>query len=407
MQIIIGDSSVLGTYTNFNIFTRLTDVPADFKNVNVIILTEVVEKDMDLGRILTDAKSSGVKRFIYINEEPLELISALVRGFGGIVENDESLLEEDTLEYIVENYEDYKNSNKLAVIESTSIIDDFIQGVVNNDSKVNSEYYQDRVKTALDEVIETSKKAETALTKISKSTLDLFKDVSVALHDIEKIKKKFDEKVYELESKLSETPIATDTSNSVYAYPSVKYVGVKTVLYIKEKSECKYLLSFLLAYQDYLENKMSKKVKIIVTYQKFIDTQARYRSATQINVDTANTDSLISNKFIATHQPKRNVMYRLFDTDNDIFIVLDRMWGTEILTGACIRTLYATSGVDAMRKSNILPNKCILSTANCDNLFMSIPTISNYPQDVSSRKAAYFQTCKELYNKLNVFLDIQ
>lgn len=407
MNVIIANSLDTKNYRNFSIRKEFSNISSELEKIETLVLHNTVENELEVGLVLSDAKKAGVKKFIYINKKPIEIISACIKALGGITLQEEELLQEDMLDYLIESYEDFRIDTGLDITNSVDIIDDFIKRFVDKDNRINNLDYQERVKTALIEIREKTSKTEHALNKISESAVDLFNDMSRALEDYQRTRVMMEEKVYELETKFKEAPISTQKDQGVFYYPEVKYMGVNNILYIKEFAECRFLLSFILAYQNYVESFKRKRAKVVVLSHAFRDTKLRYNSAVSIDSGSIQHESLLIEKFLAVYQPKDRILNKVLNTaTEDIIIVLDRMYCDEMLSGSCVRKLYATSGVEAMKRANAPVNKCILSGVSIDKLFMSIPMIENYPTDGMARLQAYFQTCKEQYKKIDNLLGI-
>lgn len=393
-------------YKGFTKYKSLAEIKARLGSIDTIVIHEFTDTTCDVGLFLSLAKKEGVKRFIYINSQLNDMINLCVKSLGGIVESDEGLLEEDTLEYLIAEYESMSCCMEISVSDGISILDDFIAAFVRNEDKVNNSAYLERVQAALVEVKNKSIKDEMIIRNVSEIAMNIFTDINSYFENTKKANKELQDKVYDLSQKISEDKSIALRESALFYYPKVHYTGTKRVLHIKEKVECKYLLSFLLAYQGYVMSQLRKKLKVIVTYQKFKDTYDRYYSATIITKETSKNKSLVSSGYVVVNQPKKEVLYDILNSDDDIYIILDRMYGEDIIVGGSVRKLYATSGVRAMLKAKIPADKCILSGIDYENLFLAIPVISNYPQEESDRKHAYFNVCKESYHKLNKFLGI-
>lgn len=407
MNYIVG-KGMNKVYKNFKIVDDLASIINILKKDDVLVLHSIEGKTLDIGIFLSEATSKGVKNIIYINKNPNQMIASAIKANNGVVETDEELLDEDSLEYIIADYDNIVGTTELAKTDGISFLTDFIEAFLNGESRVNNSMYQDRVQTALNEVVRKTEKNEVVITSISNLALDLFNDVQSSFAEQNMIRQKLHDKVTELKQSLnSQRSVNTNLgSNSIYLFPTVKYTGLKPVLHIKELVECRYLQSFLLGYMNYLEIVKHKKVKLIVCCQSFKDIISRYNTYTNITRSNVKIKRLLEERILVTQEPKKDIMYSLIDSNSDVVIVIDKMYGDNIVDGTKVKRLYSVNGISNMKRFMLKPNKCILAEKRVKDLFVAIPKIDNYPADEETRKKAYIEVCRDRYEKLDRLLEI-
>lgn len=410
--LLTSDTSIrarMGSYTPFSTSSELVEIlkSTEGENVECMVIHSSDYTEYETGMLINEAKEKGVDKFIYINEKPSRIIASYIEGIGGIIETSEDLLEEDSIDYILDSYGDFTSSYSLSVVDSVSVIDDFVSGFFNRDSKINNEVYLERVKFALAEIKETSQRAELITQEISEEVIELFNEVIDTTSKLTEVCHKLKQSNIEVQQRIAQDRRFSVKPVQFSWFPTYTYNGGKTVLHIKEKADCKYLLSFLIYYTKYLQGVKKKKVKMVVCHKDAKDLNDRYINFTNISDSTIHNKKLTSRDYISTNQPKSEVFNVLMGDTEDIIIVLDRMWQKEsIIKGTRVKSIYATSGVGAMRREKIKENKCILSGVSTENLFIGIPHIENYPENDFLRTSAYFSTCQEYYEKLDKLLDI-
>lgn len=408
MNVILSDTLDQSNYEKYTVVNKLEEVPCD-GTLETLVIHSSGNNLVQCGLLLTKCKSGGVKKYIYISQDQKEIIKSFVEGVGGLIFTEEDYLEEENLDYLVENYNELSGGTSLVAVESINILNDFIQRFIRGDVAVNNNVYQERVSTALSEIKGATEGAELALKNMSDSTIQLFTEMSQAFSNMYTIRQQLSDKLTMVQAQLKSdrTNIIRQFSHdSVNYYPTVNYVGRAKVLHIKENSECRYLLSFLMGYQDYLVNQKSLKAKVILCYAKSKDSIRRYESLYQLTAETSGYKSALSKPVLAVYQPKKDVINAVLNQDIDVFIVLDRMMNEDIVSGASVQHLHAVSGEGSIKRFKLRPQNCILPIVEVVNSFMTIPTIENYPYDEQSRKTAYYSTCKELYLRLDRFLEV-
>lgn len=407
MRYVVGES-LNRVYKNFQIVNDLDSVVGLLKKDDILVLHDTKGKTIDIGIFLSEATSKGVRMIVYINKNPNEMIASAIKANNGIVETDEEFLDEDSLEYIISEYEDIAESNELVKNDGIDFLMDFIEAFINGEDKVNNTMYQGRVQVAMKEVARRAEKNDLTLNSISTLALDLFNDIQSSFSEQKALRQKLSDKVTELKQSLtSQRSVNTNLgSNSVYLFPTVRYNGTKAIFHVKEIVECKYLQSFLMGYMNYLEIVKHKKVKMVICCQSFKNVISRYNCYSNINRSNVKVKQLLDSRILVTQEPKKDILIPIIDRSSDVVIVYDKTYGENIIEGQRVKRLYSINGVNSMKRFLLKPQNCIMSGKTIPNLFIGIPRIEKYPIDEETRKQAYLGACIEDYKKLDNLLEV-
>lgn len=117
--------------------------------------------------------------------------------------------------------------------------------------------------------------------------------------------------------------------------------------------------------------------------------------------------SLYKDEIIVTNSPKKEVMKNLLSDKVDLFIVVDRLFGSDdIITGRVAYKLNATPNDSDITRYNLKIQDTIFPIMPRPNAFSCIPTIKDYKREDDARKSQYFNLMGQTYNKLNSKLNI-
>ena len=90
----------------------------------------------------------------------------------------------------------------------------------------------------------------------------------------------------------------------------------------------------------------------------------------------------------------------------DTFIIVDKMYGDDIIKGSKVKRKYLVNSLGCMDRMGLKPEACIVSEVNTKKVFASIPRIENYPDDVETRVDSYLDVCKKQYQKLDKLIEL-
>lgn len=403
---VILSTTLEDNYTDFVVVSTLEKVKA-LKGVSTLILHNFEESTFEVGVFISEAYRNGIKKFYYINEHPDDALYASFAGVKGEVLEDEFYFEdEEELKALLE--EESESETALAEV-STNIIKDFIEGFSRSEERIKAPVYLQQVTNALDELQNLTQVQASQINTMGTTALGVFQKADSLITNMAEQKAVLEQQLKKLKDSVpSQNSSRSAFGGNILYFPSYKYVGGAKVLLVREVSPCRYLTSFLLAYENYLHYELGKKVKIIFVHQKAIGVAKKYSEFTSITQESMGMSSLYQAEQIATNNPKTEVMRKLFSEKDDVFIVVDRLYGTQdIVVGTRVTHLYACSGVSDLKRYNIKPQDTIFSVTGVKDARIVIPTFKGYPADKDRRHAAYLQLClKSCYEPLNKLLGL-
>lgn len=413
MKVIVSDKLDI-TYTKYMLMRSFKEVLDNASSISTVVIHHADSKEFDLGVYISKLKEAGIRRFVYINENPIGAVKLCILALEGLVLEDEDLFEdEEGLDMIIEEFfEDGANSTALTTQSSVDILSDFIQAFTNGDSKINAPVYIEQVNSALNELALYTQNQELVIKDFATTALDTFNNVSILITKMQDRKQDLEAKLKAMEASIMKNTNAVtpkERMNQALYFQSYQYIGGAKVIQIRELSPCRYLTSFLLGYHYYLSVMLNKRVKLIVCYSKSHCNGKKYDTGfTIINQESKNNKILYTADIIATNTPNNTVMEELMHQKDDVIIVLDRLRNSQpILKKTNVVTLNAISGMSDLRRFDVKPMECIFTTTKHPSNFCCIPHIKGYAPDGDTRRAQYLQACKEYYDKLCKFAKIE
>lgn len=396
-------------YRGYRVFKSFEELEKSGESVECIVLHSTLESDFSIGLHLSKLKKQGVKVFAYINESPSVTITMCILGCGGTVEQDEFYFDDEgDLDYLLSTLGlDSPHSVSSVALSSVGVISDFIQYFINGDERLNTEFYLSSVQRAVSELAEQTKTKDLVIKDMSNSAVGIFNQASQVLEGMQKSRKELESKFNELEGAFKQREAPRMSKAAVTMYPAFNYRGQAKMLHIQELTPCRYLTTFILSYQYYLSVSLNKRVKVIFIHQKASRVSEKYRGfTTTINSDNLSNENLISSDTVATDSPKLDVMTKLTSCNDDVIIVVDRLYNEPIVRGTA-KTVYAVSGLSDMTRYKVKPSECIFPVSEHPNALMCLPIVKSFPVDANTRQATCYQLYKpEHYAKLDKILGI-
>lgn len=405
-------------YTNFQLFRGISEIVERVEEGDIVVLHNNLGSDLQVGMDISKLVAKGVGNIIYISTDnkPSDILVSSIQSQGGfvIVEDSIEFVEEASLEYIIEEIQKRPKDTQLANMSNLSFLENFADEYVSGVENKKSKYYLNKVSTALTEVIEDNKKYCARFNSIGNQVMNIFDEVSTTSEETRKIRMAFEERITELQEQINKDS-RRSVGGSVFVYPTVLYNGTKRVLLLKEKVESKYSLSFILGYKEYLSRVKHQKVKLLVCCQNFKGTTERYLWTNKkgeygcfMEVDSATVGirSIREADTLLVTEPSNKVLNTLLSSICDTFIVVDKLYGDDILRGEKVKRKYLVNSLGCIDRLNLKPEACIVSEVNAKRVFASIPRIENYPVDIETRIDSYLDVCKKQYQKLDKLIDL-
>ena len=383
--------------------------------IETLIIHHFKEKVFDVGIFINECKDSGIKRFIYISENPDETIKMCLKGLNSYVYTTEDYLEdEEELKFLIDDIiqDENKNSTALSNVEqNVNILEEFIDGFKRKDPKIGAPIYLNRAQEAVNELSVVTQKQELQLTTMGEESRKIFSQARTIIEQLILQNKEREAQILEVQQNANTTAARVPMSSSVSIYSPYSHFSAVPVLLFREYSPCRYLTSFVMAYEHYLHYQLNKRVKLIICHSKDAQISKKYTGNDFVAITDVSykTTSLYDNEKIAINVPKKDLLKKLIDVSNiDIVIVVDRLYGnTPIIKGKHITTINAISGSSDVERFG-------LSNAFADTIipvsefkykgklpFVTLKTIQDFPPEIDTRYAAYTLYYKEIFSKLD------
>lgn len=381
----------------------------DWSGVSSLIFHSTIDGDLDIIKELTSLKDR-VEKVIYINSKINPLYYCIFTGLDADIYDSEDFLgDEEMLTFLVEAYKEtgmtMKSANddldtlakSIATISSSSF--DGLQKLLSN------EYWTRTLTTAVSNIDHTLARAN----EININVVDMLSESNKLIQELEESNGKTTEEISKLNNIIKDMERKNKPSTpfifSSYTVP----VNVPNVLLIKAYGQCRYLNSFILAYQHYLRMTKQVNTKVLFIMPKLKLLMQKYREvATRLAPDSINIVEFQNSQVFVTFEPKKLVMDSFFNQKGvQAFIVVDLMFGDKLVEGHMVKELFAVSSMTDIKNFNLQVEKCIIPiSATKHNIH--IPHIKNYiSANDSTRKSLYFDKCSTQFTTLDNILKLR
>ena len=390
-------------FSNFVVVDSLKKV-REIKGVDTVIIHTFTESDFDVGVFISDLHNQGVNQFIYINSNPVVTLKMVLNGVDGYYFEDEFYLEEE--EELVCLLEDLgiedSTDTGLVATSSIKIVRDFIEAFARGEERIKVPMYLEQVNQAINELNSITQRQEVQISTMGNSALEVFEKASTIIKGMVKQNKIIQEQLDELSNSQSNTSSAKPLfSNSITFFQPYKYTGTGKVLLLRELTPCRYLTTLMLGYLHHLHYEKNKRVKLVFVHQKGAGVSMIYTNFANITQESMTVESLYDQEIVATNNPKKEVLKKLLTKQNDVTIVVDRLYGKDDIVSGRVVKVNALSGKNDCKRFKVTPNDCIFSVTPQKVQFSCIPVIKNFPEEIDARYATYAQICKDIYKKLD------
>lgn len=409
MKVIVS-TALEDKYVNFVVVKDFNRVK-ELNGVDTLIIHRYDDTDFNAGVHITDLynKGSGIKTFIYINESPSTTMKMTIRGVKGFCFEDEFYFEdEDELVALIEELDSEEGQEFAAAAPALDVLDDFVGAFAKGDDRVKTPLFLAKVTDSVKELSEITQQQQLQLDAMGTSALEVFYSASNLIRNMKSQNSIIESKLRELEAGLSNGGSSNrqQFQNSVQFFSQYTYRGSAKVLLIREYAPCRYLTSFVLGYLHHLHYELNRRPKAIFVIAKGQGTSLKYDEWPIITNENMTLGSLYSNEIVATSNPKREVMKDLLTTPNDVFIVVDRLYGSvDIVSGRHIKINAVGSRSDVARYK-IKPDETIFPVTKQPVQLFDIPVIKSFPVEVEARYAAYAQIMGDRYKLLDLKLGL-
>ena len=407
MKVII--SNVLqDNFTSFvlvNNFKRVTEL----NGVDTVIIHKYAESDFDVGVFLTSFHNNGVKRFVYISEIPSQTVKMAIIGVGGFYFEDEFYLEdEEELLALLESLDSEEGQQLALVTPALGVLDDFVGAFSRGEDRIKAPVYLESVTNAVKELSVITQQQQVQLTAMGESAIEVFEKASTIIKSMNTQNKLIEEKLREIENGMASSNSAKASfSNNIMFFAPYTYRANSKLLFVREYAPVRYLTSFMLGYLHHLHYELNRRPKLIFVVQKGAGVASKYSDYPVITQDNMGLGTLYNGEIVVTNNPKKEVMKELLSKPNDVFVVVDRLYGNvDIVSGRVTKVAALSSRSDIARYKERPENSIFTVTKQPKQLFC-IPVIKNFPIEMEARYAMLAQTMGAEYGILDMKLGLK
>lgn len=415
MKVIISKEGKGQDFSKFIVFTRFSEVK-DKTGIDTIVFHSSEEGDFNVGVILAELSKKGKFKFIYINENPSQMIKMCLSGIDGYYYPDEFYLDdEDELLCLLDTINNPGALSETALVSSNNIklVEDFIQAYIRGESCVETKVFQSQVVEAINQLSLTITQQDTQLAEVSTSALQVFEKASNIISALTEKQKELTELTEQLDELSSRTATPVSFANNISYFPPQKYGGNCKVLLVKQYTPCKYLVSFLFGFKTWLHTLYGKKVRLVFILgnnnNQLSQKYSTIKDSTIISSKSISMTSMYDSDVVILEHPQKEAFTRLWGIPYDLTIAIDMMpYDQDMVSGPQVSRLNAVAGLSDITRLKLDASKTIASQVGTQsNLFYIIKTIGNYPKEEGGRKAAYQQLCaSDGFNKLKNYIGI-
>lgn len=404
-------SILLVTTDNYNlkrIRTVKTFENIEWSNVSTLIFHSTTDPDISLIGELTSLKDK-VDKVIYINSKFNPLYFCMFTGLDAdIYDSEEFLSDDEMLEFLVDSYKEtgmtVKSPNGDLEVLAKSIATISTSSVDGLQKMLSNEYWTKTLTTAVSNVDNAIARAS----QININVVEMLTESTKLIRDLEDTNIRTNDEIQKMQNIIQEMEKKTRPSTpfifSSYNVP----VNVPKVLYIKLYGNCRYLNSFILAYQHYLKMNRQYNAKVLFLMPKLKLLMQKYRDvATRLAPESLGIVELQANSVFQTFEPKKSVMDAFFtQSGTQIFIVIDMMFGEKLLNGHMVKEVYGVGSSSDIERFKLNPSRCIMPiSARRESILIS--HIKSYTQaNAATKRSLYFDRCAESFKRLDKILGL-
>lgn len=404
MNLII--STINFKHHNFTVSKTLKNI--EWEGIDAVIFHESIDSELDTILGLADAFST-VKKFIYINDNLHSLFVGLFMGMDGDIYNDSSLLkDEDTLNFLIS---DYKNTGMTIKTPEGDV--EALVKLISALSNEKAETLENLIKSnfllrSIEKSVNNVGKELVRTEQANKTMVEIFNRTADMIKHFSEEGAKLQQEIDSLNKTLDEVEKNFGRGGMLstpYIFPTFQVpTTVSRVLYVRVYSPCRFLLTFLGAYQHYL--KMEKRInsKMLIAVPKLKQFLAKYEKLPRLDAETVNNLN-ISNlgDTLVTFEPRSTVLNSFFNIKTDLYIVVDMMFGDNLIAGYKVEQVNAVTSLSDIETFKLKNDRTIVSLRGMHSNIV-IPYIKNVNSKVpaTSVYTYYNELCNDkAYAKLN------
>lgn len=364
--------------------------------------------NLEIVRCITSLDKKG-KKVVYINNEINSLFYCLFSGIGAdIYDSEDYLVDYEMLDYILSNYKETGMELK-APDTDLDVISNGVMALVTKGAEEVVRLAENELwLTTLNNAVNSLDIALERSNSLNGEVVGVLNSVSTLLSNLEDNMKNTEKEILELNKMVAEYDKKV-RPNTPFMFSSYNVpITVKKVMYVKVYGNCKYLLSFLSAYQHYLKMNKQFSSKLLVMQPKLKLHMQKYsqKKIPQLSKESIGMVNLKAYDFFVTFEPKKSVLDAFFKENANLYIVVDMLYGDDMLEGYNVEKFCAINGVSDLEVYNLKPEKIISSLVGLPNNIM-IPHILKYQEaNEQSRRTFYFDRCEKMYKLIDKVLNL-
>lgn len=369
--------------------------------------------------LLRNAFNEKQYNLIYINKELNPILYCIFKTYDAdIYDSDEYIQDEGVLSYFVEEYgktgmelrgatKDLKTIEKSVMELEKASTPQEVEKLLRND------YWVLNLKTAfqeLEKMIHRETKVQEGVTdglaEVLEDTVERQTEQSSKIIQLEMAINQLKLEKKQLQDSLNTKTMQDKRPNSPFIFPTYNVpLHIDNVLYVKEYSPCRYLNTFLLHYKGYLEKTKQLKVTILYVIPNLKNVTSKYISyASRLATDTIDVIDMNGSDTFVTYEPTPKVMNAFFSRKADVHIVLDLLYGDNIIKGHMVKEYGAIGSGKDISRYNITSKRCFIPILKVEGM-INIPHILKYiNKSWATQQSLYFEKCKGGYDLLDAEL---
>lgn len=408
---------------NYPSLTKLLE-DAELSDKDTVIINTYEEDDYEAGILVGELLHQvGVEKLLYLSDNRSISLSSIISKNNGTVDTEEYLLDYDTLEVILDDLDSNQSApvaltpQDLTKINAVEIIKSFYRDVSLGKLDLSNSSYLKTVRDAVDELGGNSEQIDKFISEVRDTVTNLYENTYLNLGDLSSELDSIKADYSKLSDKFETLQGTRSNSSSIQSFSSYNIAntyGTKFIVF-KEYSAVRYLTSFIMGYKTHLENKLSKRVRLIFIIPNKFNWIEKYKNSPAnmahyaIENDVFRNEECLNNKVGFCEKPI-NKLYQYFSNlSDDYILIVDRVNEPKPSVIGKVNTFHCFSG---KTEADIYPGtseKRILTMKALTETDIVIPHVSDFPKLTSERMRLYdgHSSINKLYTRIDELADVK
>lgn len=407
MKVIVSNT-LEDRFVNFVVVKSFEELQK-LTGVDIVIIHKYNDSPFDAcGHVTKLCFEGESKKFVYISSSRDTMLGLIVLGSGGACFDDEFYFEdEDELLALLEDLDESDNQS-LSVLQAVDVLDDFVNAVSQGEDRATTPIMLDQARGSTKELRLMAQQQQTQLQTIGESTIDVFQQIRRIISSVMEKNAQISAELEKLESGLSDGDSGRMTfSNNIMFFAPYTYRSNAKLLLVREYAPCRYLTSFILGYLHHLHYELNRRPKLIFVVQKGKGVASKYSEYPVITQENMGLATLYNGEIVATNNPKKEVMKELLSKPNDVFVVVDRLYGAMDIVSGRVTKVCAVGSRSDIERYGLKPEETIFSVTRQPRQLFDLPVIKNFPIEAEARYAAYSRGMAKRYEVLDYKLGLK